>query len=180
MWVCSGSQLRPNRWRDRECEQKVSNMEELIVLLIVSLQFFCLVSCQFWPAADSAMCTVQDGLFTKDCPECIRICFRKTDSHEWIHCAQFASHCCDVSSHEKYVFLIIHLRSNTLHINLKTMQLLSYHLESFKLFSDVAQLYQCCRIVCIHPYIQYLLAVTVLLVGMETQQILIFFFAYTY
>lgn len=40
MWQRSGSQLRPNRWRDKECEQKVSNMEQLIVLLIVSLQFF--------------------------------------------------------------------------------------------------------------------------------------------
>ncbi len=37
---CAGSQLRPNRWRERACEQKVSNMEELIVLLNVSLQFF--------------------------------------------------------------------------------------------------------------------------------------------
>lgn len=58
-----GSQLRPNRWRGKECEQKVSNVEELIVLLNVSLQFFffasylsvlagskfCHVYCTRWP-----------------------------------------------------------------------------------------------------------------------------------
>ena len=34
---------------------------------------------QFWPGAGSAMCIAQDGLFTKDWPEWMRICFRRRD-----------------------------------------------------------------------------------------------------
>lgn len=43
----------------------MSDMEELIVLLIVSLQLFLFSICQFGPEANAAMCIVQDGLFTE-------------------------------------------------------------------------------------------------------------------
>lgn len=54
-------------------------MEELIVLLIVSLQLFLFTVCQFWLGANSAMCVVQDGLFTEGRPEWKRICFWRGD-----------------------------------------------------------------------------------------------------
>ena len=72
----SGSHLRPNRWREKECEQKVSNME---VLLIVSPQLFLFSVCQFWLGARCTMCIVQDGLFAEGGPEWMRICFWRGD-----------------------------------------------------------------------------------------------------
>lgn len=76
-YICeSGSHLRPNRWREKECEQKVSNME---VLLIVSPQLFLFSVCQFWLGAHCTMRIVQDGLFAEGGPEWMRICFWRGD-----------------------------------------------------------------------------------------------------
>lgn len=89
------SQLRLNRWRDRKCEQKVSNMEELIVLLIVSLQSFCLVSVSFgWeqtlPCVFYKMAclpeTGQNGWESAS--------GRKTITHEWTYCSRDTPCCC--------------------------------------------------------------------------------------
>lgn len=97
MEVSSVSQLRLNRWRKRECEQKVSNMEELIVFLIVSLQFFCFISVSFgqgqalpcvWYKMACLPKTSQNGWESSS--------GRETGSHEWTHCARDAPHCCAV------------------------------------------------------------------------------------
>ena len=61
--MVSGHHLGMNRWT--KCEEKTSNLEELIVLLIGSLQLFLFTVCQLACSVDCAMCYTRWPVYTR-------------------------------------------------------------------------------------------------------------------
>lgn len=86
--ACSRSLPRLNRWRGRECEwREVSDMEELIVFLIVFPQSFCLVSVSFGREQTLPCVFYKMACLPKtDQNAWESAAGRETSTHEWAYC----------------------------------------------------------------------------------------------